>query len=89
MIVHGTGRALHDKRLQKVLQRICEKGLTSNKEKCQYGVTKLTFVGHVLSEELKSRKSRIRLYKILENQKMLQKLGPSRAGKFHCQIQSP
>ena len=49
IIVHGTDRAQHDEKLRKVLQRIPEKGLTLNKDKCQFRMTQLVFMGHVLS----------------------------------------
>ena len=51
IIVHGTDRAQHDERLRKVLQRICEKGLPLNKDKCQFCMTQLVFMGHVLSDQ--------------------------------------
>ncbi|XP_033641983.1 uncharacterized protein K02A2.6-like [Asterias rubens] len=50
IVVHGKNQAEHDERLVKVMQRLKEKNLTLNKEKCQFGLTKITFMGHVLSK---------------------------------------
>ena len=49
IIVHGSSYEEHDERLDKVLQRLSEKGLTLNFNKCVFRMTKLIFVGHVLS----------------------------------------
>ena len=52
IIVHGSSYKKHDERLDKVLQiflRLLEKGLTLNFKKCVLRMTKLIFVGHVLS----------------------------------------
>ena len=51
----------HDARLEAVLQRLSEKGLTLNKDKCEFRVSKTTFMGHVLTpmgvapDELKTK----------------------------------
>ena len=39
----------HEGRLQAVLQRLQSKGLTLNRDKCEFGVSKTTFMGHVLT----------------------------------------
>ena len=49
IIVHAPSQELHDIRLKQVLNRIKERGLTLNKEKCQFNLNKLIFMGHVLS----------------------------------------
>ena len=49
IIVHGSSYEEHDERLDKVLQRLSEKGLTLNFNKCVFRMTKLIFVSHVLS----------------------------------------
>jgi len=36
-------------RVERVLQRLEEKGLTLNEEKCEFGLNELTFMGHLLS----------------------------------------
>ena len=51
IIVHAETTEEHDKRLEKVLNRLLEKGLTLNKEKCVYRMNKLTFMGFLLSEK--------------------------------------
>ena len=49
IIVHAPSQELHDIRLKQALNRIKERGLTLNKEKCQFNLNKLIFMGHVLS----------------------------------------
>ena len=49
IIVHGATHDQHDERLRKVMMRVRECGLTLNLEKCQFSMSQLTFVGHVLS----------------------------------------
>ena len=49
IIVYGTTKQEHDERLRKVLDRLNQKGLKLNKEKCKFDMNKMTFMGHVLS----------------------------------------
>jgi len=49
IIVHGKTTAEHDERLEKVFQTLLKAGLTLNKEKCQFGMTQLEFMGHLIS----------------------------------------
>ena len=49
IIVHGATHDQHDKRLRKVMMRVRECDLTLNLEKCQFSMSQLTFMGHVLS----------------------------------------
>ena len=49
IIVHDKDQEEHDSRLERVIQRLGERGLTINAEKCQFSMDKLTFVGMVLS----------------------------------------
>lgn len=51
IIVWGTTREEHDERLRQVLDKTREVNLKLNKDKCEFGVKTLTFVGDVLSEE--------------------------------------
>ena len=51
IIVHGETHDEHDGRLREVLRRLSEHGLTLNKDKCQFSMSELTFMGHVLSEK--------------------------------------
>ena len=48
-LVFGCNKEEHDERLDKVLKRFEEKGLRLNKNKCIFGVQKLVFLGHVVS----------------------------------------
>ena len=49
ILVRGITKEEHDEHLNAVLQR-CEKvNLTLNKEKCRFGVTQVTYIGHVLT----------------------------------------
>ena len=49
IIIHGRDQKEHDLRLEKVIVRLKERGLTLNAEKCQFSMDKLTFFGMVLS----------------------------------------
>jgi len=50
IIIFGSDTDEHDRRLEQVLVRLEEKGLTLNKEKCVFHMPKLTFMGLVLSQ---------------------------------------
>ena len=50
IIIFGPDTDEHDRRLEQVLVRLKEKGLTLNKEKCVFHMPKLTFMGLVLSQ---------------------------------------
>ena len=47
--VHGRDEKEHEQHLQMVLQRLCDKGLTLNKDKWKLGISKNTFMGLVVS----------------------------------------
>ena len=49
LIIYGTDLIEHDLNLRKVLERLREKGLTLNGDKCQFRMQSLTFFGHDLS----------------------------------------
>ena len=49
IIVYGKDKDEHDARLERVVQRLGECGLTLNAAKCQFNLDKLTFVRMVLS----------------------------------------
>lgn len=51
IIVWGATREEHDKRLRQVLDKTREVNLKLNKDKCEFGVKSLTFMGDVVSEE--------------------------------------
>ena len=50
IIIHGKNTEEHDKRLQRVLERLKEKNLTLNAEKCKFHMTQMVFMGLVLSD---------------------------------------
>lgn len=51
IIVYADTVEEHDRRLEKVLSTLQEKGLTRNPEKCVYRMSKLQFMGFLLSEK--------------------------------------
>jgi len=51
ILVYGTDQTEHDSRLHQVLMTLSKKGLTLNKEKCEFTKNKLMFLGHSLSTE--------------------------------------
>ena len=51
IVVYGTDQADHDEKLAKVLDRLLERGLTLNREKCKFGLSRIVFLGHVISSE--------------------------------------
>ena len=50
LVVHGDGQE-HDRRLQKVLKRLEEYNLTLRKDKCQFGMTEVTWFGMIFSQQ--------------------------------------
>ncbi|KAL1264137.1 hypothetical protein QQF64_004492 [Cirrhinus molitorella] len=50
IILWGSTIEQHNERLMEVLQRVQRNGLKLNKEKCQFGVKEITFLGDKLSE---------------------------------------
>lgn len=50
LIVHGRDTEEHDKNLQRVLERLSEKQLTLNAEKCTFKMNKVVFMGLLLSK---------------------------------------
>jgi len=64
IIIWGESEKQHDQRLFRVLDRLNEKNLKLNKEKCEFKKTSLTYVGHVLSSEgLKPNGEKVRAVK--------------------------
>ena len=49
IIVHGATVSEHNQRLHQLLQRIRERGLTLNKDKCKFNMSQVEFMGHLLS----------------------------------------
>ena len=51
VIVFGQNKDEHDSRLRAVLMRLQEKGITLNKDKCEFVKTRLIFLGHLIDEK--------------------------------------
>ena len=51
MLVFGKDREEHDGRLERVMKRIAEAGMTLNKKKCVYRVKEVVFLGHLVGEK--------------------------------------
>ena len=49
MIVHAPTEEEHDKRFENVARVLSSRGLTLNRDKCQFKMSYLEFMGHVLS----------------------------------------
>ena len=49
IVVYAETQEKHDKRVRQVMERLRERGLTLNYDKCQFSMSKLIFMGHVLS----------------------------------------
>jgi hypothetical protein len=50
ILVHGCNVEEHDQRLECVLKVLVDRNITLNKNKCEFGMDKLVFMGHVLSK---------------------------------------
>ena len=51
VLVHGRMKEEHDRRLDKVLQRMQEVGLTLNEKKCQFSRNQVKFLGQVIDQD--------------------------------------
>ena len=51
ILVFGTNQEEHDQRLRAVFERLREKNLTLNREKCKFNKDSVEFFGHVFSKE--------------------------------------
>lgn len=51
ILVYGETKEIHDKTLMLVLERLSLEGITINKEKSEFGVSEVTYLGNVLSEK--------------------------------------
>ena len=68
IIVHGTDEADLHAKLQKLLQRCDEHGIRLNKQKCQFDVQEITFLGHVVTADgLKPDPSKIEAVLEMDN----------------------
>ena len=48
IILHGKDDQQHDERLEKLLERLQQRGLTLNGEKCKFKMPQLEFMGYLL-----------------------------------------
>ena len=51
VLVHGKDQAQHDNRLNQVLNGLAESKITLNKVKCEFSVSKVKVLGHIVSSE--------------------------------------
>ena len=51
LLVYGNSQEEHDMRLRAVLERLREKNLTLNREKCRFNKTRVEFYGHIFSDQ--------------------------------------
>ena len=51
IIIHGSNKVEHDQRLLNVLKKIKECGMTLNKQKCEFNLSRINFFGLVLSDK--------------------------------------
>ncbi len=49
VLVHGKDQQDHDERLEAVLKRLVEAGVTLNLDKCQFSADRVKFLGHIIS----------------------------------------
>ena len=49
IILHAKDDQQHDERLEKLLERLQQRGLTLNPEKCKFRMAQLEFMGYLLS----------------------------------------
>ena len=67
IIVHGTDEADLHAKLHKLLQRCDEHGMRLNKQKCQFDVQEISFLGHVTADGLKPDPSKIEAVLEMDN----------------------
>ena len=51
ILIHGENLSEHDAILDQVLTRLRDAGVTLNKQKCQFAVKSVKYLGHIVSEE--------------------------------------
>ena len=50
IIIHAETKKVHDERVMVVMERIRDSGMKLNKSKCSFGVSEVSFLGHLISE---------------------------------------
>lgn len=51
ILVYGKDQKEHDTQLQKVLNRVLDAGMTLNEKKCQFGMKRVQFLGHLIDKD--------------------------------------
>ena len=51
VLVHGKDQEEHNSRLEAVLKRLEEAGMTLNLEKCQFSTHRVKFLRHIISSQ--------------------------------------
>ena len=51
VLIYAEDKEEHDRRLEKVLERLERSGITLNPEKCEFGQTEVKFLGHIINQE--------------------------------------
>ena len=51
VLVHGRDQVQHNNKLHQVLNRLAESKITLNKVKCEFSVSKVKVLGHIVSSE--------------------------------------
>ena len=51
VLVHGMNQNLHDTRLEAILQKLKETGITLNAEKCEFSRNKVKCIGHIIDAD--------------------------------------
>ena len=51
ILVYGDNQSVHDRRLATVMEKLSQANLTLNRKKCEFGVSTVTFLGHVINQE--------------------------------------
>ena len=47
VLVFGRNQEEHEERLKAVMSRLHKKGVTLNRDKCEFGMTEVKFLGHI------------------------------------------
>ena len=50
ILIFGKDYQEHNTDLEQVFTRLCAAGITLNRQKCEFGKTTLTFLGHVINQ---------------------------------------
>jgi len=51
VLVFGRNQEEHKERLKAVMSQLRKKGVTLNRDKCEFGMTEVKFLGHIVSQD--------------------------------------